>query len=287
MSDIRFFFITICYNNLQGLQRTVNSLLQQDHTNWNCIIVDGNSSDGTKPYLQQLEAAWPNIRTLSEPDKGIYDAMNKGLERMPRCTYFCFLNSGDSLYASNTLADLAHYLDALPNPRPAIVYGHMCEEGGTLDTDVIKPAKQAIRLEKGMFCSHQSMFFHYRYSKLRYDLSYKLSADYDYVVRAIRMLEQPEDMIHVDHVISRFDMSGVSNSRRLAGILEEHQLRVRNEVCSPLLSAGYGVRAVALMWLKRFSYPLYLGLRKKLDNTRINLSDKAHMITFLLTGLSL
>ncbi|MBU1725349.1 MAG: glycosyltransferase, partial [Gammaproteobacteria bacterium] len=72
----KFFFITICWNNFAGLRATIDSLLMQSCREWECIIVDGNSSDGTSPYLDSLVAEHSNITVISEPDKGIYDAMN-------------------------------------------------------------------------------------------------------------------------------------------------------------------------------------------------------------------
>lgn len=258
----KLFFITICYNNLAGLKRTVNSLLAQTYQNWECIIIDGASTDGTPAYLQQLSKVQPNIRYISEPDKGIYDAMNKGIAYISPCDYFCFLNSGDSLYAADTLTQLDNQLQTFTGQLPAIVYGDMCEEFAD-GKEIIKAAKRTFSLKKGMFCSHQSMFFHYRYAALRYDLGYKISSDYDYIVRAVNMLKQPSEMQRLDLILSRFDMTGVSNNRRLSGIKEDFTLRIKNGLCSPASSALYAARSVGLMNLKRFSYPLYLLMRSK------------------------
>ncbi|MDQ5767215.1 glycosyltransferase family 2 protein [Thiothrix subterranea] len=258
----KLFFITICYNNLVGLQRTIDSLLAQTYQNWECIVIDGASKDGTPAYLQQLSAVQPNIRYISEPDKGIYDAMNKGISQIRSCDYFCFLNSGDSLYAADTLTQLDQQLQVFMAQPPAIVYGDMCEEFAD-GVEVIKAAKHTFSLKKGMFCSHQSMFFHYRYAALRYDLEYKISSDYDYIVRAVNLLKHPDEMQRLDLILSRFDMTGVSNSRRLSGIKEDFTLRIKNGLCSPASSALYAARSVGLMNLKRFSYPLYLLMRSK------------------------
>ncbi|WGZ94048.1 MAG: glycosyltransferase family 2 protein [Candidatus Thiothrix putei] len=258
----KFFFITICYNNLQGLRRTVDSLLAQSYSNWECVIIDGGSGDGTLAYLEQLSATQTKIRSISEADRGIYDAMNKGISHIQPCDYFCFLNSGDSLFSPTTLEQLDESIQAVSNQLPAIVYGHMCEEF-TDGKQIIKEASNTISLKKGMFCSHQSMFFHYRYAGLRYDLKYKISSDYDYIVKAVKMLKHPAEMQRLDMVISRFDMTGVSNNRRLSGIKEDFNLRVENGLCSPASSAVYAARSVGLMNLKRFSYPLYLLIRSK------------------------
>lgn len=260
MNNKDFFFITICWNNLRGLRATVDSLLAQSYPNWKCIIIDGNSGDGTKAYLEDLVSEYPNIKAVSESDKGIYDAMNKGLSNMPECDYFCFLNSGDSLYAPDTLQQLNQKISSAGNGLPAIVYGDTCEsfESGE---EVVKPAGHTVNLGKGMFCHHQSMLFHYRYASLRYDLAYRLSADYDYIVRAVKMIDKNTDLVRLDMVISRFDMTGASNSQRFSGIMEDFRLRVRNDLCSRFSSATYAFRSFCLMGLKRFSYPLYLWMR--------------------------
>lgn len=184
MEDKNFFFITICYNNLDGLKKTIGSLVAQQYPHWQCAIIDGNSTDGTKPYLAQVTAADSRVSAVSEPDGGIYDAMNKGIGLISsKADYFCFLNSGDALYAADTLAALNQAIKQA-TVEPSIIYGDTCEvfaDGG----EVVKPANSPRALPKGMFCHHQSMFFHRRYAGLRYDLSYKLSGDYDYVVRAM------------------------------------------------------------------------------------------------------
>lgn len=256
----KFFFITICWNNLSGLKTTIESLLMQSFQNWECIIIDGNSSDGTQDFIRDISGKYSNINALSEPDKGIYDAMNKGLAEMPACEYFCFLNSGDSLFSKDTLHELSHHLFIEKSKEPAIIYGSSCEvfESGK---ELVKPASRNIDLKKGMFCNHQCMFFAYRFAALRYDLSFKLSADYDYIVRAVKMIRRPEKVLHLNMVIARFDMTGASNSRRILGIMEDFKLRIKNGLCSEFSSAIYLCRSVGLMWLKRLSYPLYMKMR--------------------------
>lgn len=267
--DNQFFFVTICYNNLEGLKETVESLVGQAYKNWKGIIVDGGSSDGTKSYLLEVKEKYPKFDIISEPDGGIYDAMNKGISRMPVCDYFCFLNSGDSLFESRTLSLLNEKISGLSDCKPMILYGHTCEQFSP-DEAVIKEAGKNIRLEKGMFCHHQSMFFHHAYSDMLHK-DYKLSGDYDYIVRAVKKIKDKDDLLLVDMVIARFDMAGVSGSRRMAGIIEDYHLRVENEICSPLMSAVYSVRSFLLMYLKRFSYPLYLLLRTRgMNNLKVD-----------------
>ena len=86
--------ITVCYNNLYGLTKTHKSLSGQINNDIRWIIVDGNSTDGTKDFLLNLKSKY--IKIISENDKGLYDAMNKGIS-ISNGEYLFFLNSGDTL----------------------------------------------------------------------------------------------------------------------------------------------------------------------------------------------
>ena len=261
MNDTKFFFITICYNNKDGLKQTIASLKEQTYLNWNCLIIDGNSQDGTQEYLANLDN--PSIKFISERDRGIYDAMNKGIASISDCDYFCFLNSGDALHNSLVLENLNVTLKNFnDSDKPKIIYGHTCESFPS-GAEVIKPASSVIALQKGMFCHHQSMFFHQSLADLHYNLNYKLSADYDYIVRAMKRVQKPADLMLVDSIIARFDMSGASNKKRLLGIKEDFRLRIENGLCSSYFSAIYALRSISLMYLKRVSYPLYMLMRSR------------------------
>lgn len=93
--------ITICLNNLEELKRTVASVLQQTCKEFEYIIIDGGSTDGCKEYIEGLAGV---SQWISEPDKGIYNAMNKGI-RIAGGEYVLFLNSGDELYNGGVLAE--------------------------------------------------------------------------------------------------------------------------------------------------------------------------------------
>lgn len=100
--------ITISYNNLEGLKRTVHSVLSQSYKDYEYIVVDGGSNDGSKEYLEANSAHI--TRWVSEPDKGIYNAMNKGIA-MATGKYCIFMNSGDHFFSATTLEDAAPQLD--------------------------------------------------------------------------------------------------------------------------------------------------------------------------------
>jgi len=103
-----FSIITVTYNAERWLERTILSVLSQSYPNIEFIIVDGASKDGTVDIIKQYEpgiASW-----VSEPDKGLYDAMNKGL-RMATGDYVWFINAGDTLYTSDTLQSIVASLE--------------------------------------------------------------------------------------------------------------------------------------------------------------------------------
>ena len=107
MGNIKLSIVTICYNNCGGLKKTAQSIVTQTYANVEWIVIDGGSTDGSVDVINQYEnkvSYW-----ISEPDKGIYNAMNKGLERVTG-EYIMFLNSGDYLLKSNTIESIIPYL---------------------------------------------------------------------------------------------------------------------------------------------------------------------------------
>ena len=132
--SIRITYVTITYNAASVLQRTLDSVLSQDYPDIVHLIIDGASTDGTlemvNNYVERSNAAQNGhrIHVTSEPDKGIYDAMNKGLRSLDG-DYVCFLNAGDFLPAPDTVSRiLGHIGDWLLSPmcprRPLRRYRH-------------------------------------------------------------------------------------------------------------------------------------------------------------------
>ena len=116
---IRITYVTITYNAAKVLQRTLDSVLQQDYSNIVHLIIDGASTDDTlklvDDYIARSNAAGNGhqVQVTSEPDKGIYDAMNKGL-RSADGDYVCFLNAGDFLPSSDTVSRIIETITQHP-----------------------------------------------------------------------------------------------------------------------------------------------------------------------------
>lgn len=115
--------VTINYNNLGGLVRTVESCNKQSNKQFEHIVVDGLSLDGSVEYLDNVKVTYQNLRFTSEADTGIYNAMNKGLLGA-RNDYILFLNSGDELYSSSTIETL---VDLIRQTGFSDVYYGDCE----------------------------------------------------------------------------------------------------------------------------------------------------------------
>lgn len=197
----RLTIVTICYNDLEGLKKTIESLRCQSSHDFEQVIVDGGSSDGTANYLKDLSCPW-NFSWSSEQDRGLYDAMNKGLMRSEG-EFVWFLNSGDTCASSSVVDEVQHHL----GPEVDIVYGKAWYVGPHGKKSVGKPVGPTDFL-RGMPICHQSTI--YRTSLLRqhtYPLEYRIVSDW---VVTQRLFENTDRTDFIDMYIANFDLSGIS-----------------------------------------------------------------------------
>lgn len=171
-SVMKISIITVCYNNLEGLKLTAESIAKQTSQDFEWIVIDGASTDGTATYLQQLTRKADIL--VSEPDKGIYDAMNKGMN-MARGEYQLYLNSGDYLHDENVIkALLAKEMTA------DVVYGDLEILEGTEKRICQFPHKITPLFLLHSWLGHPSSLI--RTEALRsiggYDLRYRIVADW-------------------------------------------------------------------------------------------------------------
>lgn len=167
--------ITVAFRNLEGIVKTHASLAhlaQADDISFEWIVVDGGSNDGTREYLENLNGIF-NLRFVSEPDNGIYDAMNKGIA-MAQGKFALFLNSGDIFHQ-----DAANFVRKLKMQKDNVmITGDALLDFG--DGHKIKrSAKPGWYIYHSLPASHQAIFFPVSgLKKWRYDLEYKVSSDY-------------------------------------------------------------------------------------------------------------
>ena len=213
--------VTINYNDAVGLERTMASVLEQEFTDFEYIVIDGGSNDGSLDVLKKEEkklAYW-----VSEKDSGIYNAMNKGIAAA-KGQFLLFLNGGDLLTSKTALRDFISH----PSFRGDIIYGdYKFEKGEKVYPDTLYPAyfmKTSL--------PHQSTFFRKNvFEQLgNYDESYRMGGDRDFFIKAY--LSGQYEFVHVSYFLSFFNLDGISND-------EAHQ-KQKKEEDERMFKANYG-----------------------------------------------
>jgi glycosyltransferase involved in cell wall biosynthesis len=244
--------VTVTYNPGELLEPTMRSVAEQVGVQIDYVVVDGASKDGTVDRLRsfgkrieeieadggQDERNQLTYRWVSEPDRGLYDAMNKGLV-MAQGDYVLFLNAGDTLAHPRVLADLWS-----ERKGAAVYYGQamVVESMGGRELGLRKPLPpQHLNwrsLRFGMVVSHQA-FVIKRERALPYDLQYRICADIDWMIRCLRVLDPgalgPEVVsskvlgVHfADRVLVHFLDGGLSSQRRKAAWKERFLIMSRH-----------------------------------------------------------
>lgn len=194
--------ITVVYNGQMFLEKTVQSILNQTYDNIEYIIIDGGSTDGTINIIKKYEAHidyW-----ISEPDKGIYDAMNKGITAASDA-YLWFINAGDLIYDNHTVTKI---LKADPSD---IYYGKTALINNQQQVVNTLSAPKLLTWEKmyqGMLVSHQSIIIHKKIADF-YDLRYRYVSDHDWIINS---LKKTTSIRYVDIIFSRYLLDGFSQA---------------------------------------------------------------------------
>lgn len=219
-----FSIITVTYNASHTVDRTLRSVASQSCRLYEHIIVDGASSDDT---LRIVEAA-PGAslrRVLSEPDRGLYDAMNKGLG-MARGDYLIFLNAGDKLHTSDTLQLIADKI--MDNDYPGIVYGQtdlVDDAGRRLGPRHLTapPALSYRDFARGMLVCHQA-FVVLRRIAPPYSMKYRFSADYDWCVKC---LQHSRSNVYTGATLIDYLSEGLTTANHSKSLRERFQIMCR------------------------------------------------------------
>lgn len=177
----KFSVITVCFNALSVIQETYESLRLQSSSNYEWIVIDGASSDGTKEWVAERR---PDV-FFSEPDGGIYDAMNKAL-RFVRGEYVFFLNAGDRFSDSQVLSDIEAELDSRLETVD-VLYGDVVYFGSNGSRRKRFNWLTRSRLVYGDLC-HQATFVRFDLFKKFgcFDLAYRYNADFDWLLRVFK-----------------------------------------------------------------------------------------------------
>jgi len=213
--------ITVVYNNVNDIERTLLSVLNQTYGGIEYIIVDGLSNDGTLEIIKRYEARIAKL--ISEKDKGIYDAMNKGLT-LASGDYVIFMNSGDEFFATDTVAQVFATV-----PDADIYYGEteMIDDGGNSLGQRRHKAPQTFTwrgFKLGMSISHQAIYIK-RSLIAPYDPKYQLSADIDWIIRAAK---KAKIIVNVNRYVAKYLVGGMSKAKHKQSLLERFDIMKRH-----------------------------------------------------------
>jgi glycosyltransferase involved in cell wall biosynthesis len=219
-----FSIITIVYNGESLIEGTMQSVLNQTFTDYEYLIIDGKSKDKTMEIVERLQKKGPlSIKAFSEPDKGLYDAMNKGLA-LATGEFVLFLNAGDHLFEPTTLEKIA----AATTPETDILFGETMlvddnrnHIGTRTDLTVQKMPKHLTwkSLRYGMVVCHQS--FLARRERTPQYIEQNLAADIDWVIKC---LKKSKNQTNTQIIISEYLMGGVSKTRHRQSLKDRYDV---------------------------------------------------------------
>ena len=218
-----FSIITVTWNAAGVIIPTIESVQRQTSSDFEMLIIDGASSDDTLSIVNRASIA--SLRVFSEPDKGLYDAMNKGIARA-RGRYLIFLNAGDAFADDAVLARLAQ----LAAGNPGVIYG----QTQLVDAHRNVVGKRHLTAPKrltadsflnGMVVCHQA-FIVRRDLAPEYDLQYRLSADYDWCIRVLR--KSPANAYAGSEPIISYLADGMTTRHHRASLWERYRIMCRH-----------------------------------------------------------
>jgi len=258
---IRFTIITITYNAEAVVGRTLDSVLQQTHEDVEHLIVDGASTDATvmlaEAYKQKSDASGNGHKVIlrSEPDEGIYDAMNKGLTQAAG-NYVVFMNAGDFFPQADTLEQIARRcrLNELPTDElPAVLYGNtdiVDNEGHFLRHRRLQPPTQLTwqSFRQGMVVCHQAFYARTDLAKnLQFDTQYRYSADVDWCIRVMHEGERAGlPLYNINMVVANYTEEGATTHHHRESLRERFHIMCRHYgyLSTLLMHAWFLIRAV-------------------------------------------
>ena len=242
--------ITINRNNAAGLGKTMHSVAAQIGGDFEYVVIDGASTDGSVEVVRSFEATFgERMKWISEPDKGVYNAMNKGIG-MATGDYLQFLNSGDSLVSDDVTMRMTEALKS--KEYPSILYGNMLKDmpGGKAMRDRCFAGREITFL--GFYTgslNHSSAYIRRslfnRYGM--YDECFKIVSDWKWFLQAIIL--GGEKPVYVDMDVTLFDMNGISEKNKALDKTERR--RVLNELIPSAILADYDRWALSMNRMRR------------------------------------
>lgn len=259
---IRITYVTITFNAAKVLQRTLDSVLGQDYPNIVHLIIDGASTDDTlklvDDYIARSNAAenGHQVQVTSEPDKGIYDAMNKGLRSLDG-DYVCYLNAGDFLPSPDTVSriitSLSSHLSTSNSPLPAVLYGDtdiVDGEGRFLHHRRLAPPENLTwkSFKQGMLVCHQAFYARTDFAiATPYDMQFRYSADVDWCIRVMKAAEKENvPLLNLNMVVANYTEEGQTTLHHRESLWERYRVMEHHygRVQTFLLHCWFAIRAL-------------------------------------------
>lgn len=254
---------TVTYNAAAQIGRTIASVEAQDYPHVEHLIIDGNSQDDTLAAVHHYQernsvaSVQHEINCLSEPDDGLYDAMNKALD-MATGDYIVFLNAGDTLHSPTTLSHVAAVARQAKTGRrgklPAVIYGDtdlVDSEGRFLRHRRLSPPEKLTwrSFRSGMLVCHQAFYARTDLARqFPYDQRYRFSADFDWCIRIMREAKRGKlALVHSHEVLADYLSEGMTTQNHQASLRERFHIMTRH----------YG-------WISTSLYHLWFVLRSLL-----------------------
>lgn len=227
-APLKITIVTVTYQAAATLERTLKSVEGQTYAHIEHIIKDGGSNDDTLALAKAYKERNPqgNIFIFSEPDTGLYDAMNAAL-RLATGHYVCFLNAGDTLHAHDTIEQLVSKVDKMK--KPAVLYGdtHIVDgQGRFLYQRKKRPPENLTSrsFADGMLICHQA-FYARRDMVPPYDTRYRYSADFDWCVRVIKEGERMGlPFVNTHIVLADYLKEGMTTRHHKASLWERFRI---------------------------------------------------------------
>ena len=212
--------ITVTWNAAATLERTIKSVREQSWPFIEHLIIDGGSKDGTLELIDNH--AHERLRWVSEPDKGLYDAMNKGVA-MATGDYLCFLNAGDTFFTADSVEMMMSTFDEAS--APDIIYGETAivdDAGIFLHMRRLKAPENLgwKSFRQGMVVCHQA-FMVKRELFEPYDLAYRFSSDFDW---SIRMMKKAKTIHNSRLTLINYLKEGMTTRNRKASLKERYRI---------------------------------------------------------------
>ncbi|MBQ9237025.1 MAG: glycosyltransferase [Prevotella sp.] len=233
LTVMRFCIITCTYNAENLIQRTLDSIASQTWEGIHHVVIDGASTDRTVETVERFYMDEKRVghTLVSEPDKGLYDAMNKGLQRA-KPDYVLFLNAGDTLHSPTTLEEIATKVNG---NLPGVIYG---------DTNIVDATNRYVgkrehnppevltwrSFKDGMLVCHQAFYVRTDIArKIPYDLRYRFSADVDWCIRVMKEAERQHlELFNMHSVVCNFLAGGLTIQNHRRSLHERFHIMMRH-----------------------------------------------------------